>query len=434
MMAVLSHSVLRWFTRERWLVGASLVRVLLGAWALYYYVLHFPIRHALWGPRGLWPFERFSASHPSLSVWHLSASPLFFEALYATAIVIALALTLGWWSRAAVALHWLMIWSLQQRNPFITDGGDNIMRLVLLFLVLVNTGAHFSLDARRVLGPRPGALRQIRAIAHNVGVLLIVAQLSMLYMSTGLYKAMGELWQNGTAVYYVLRVDEFSWPGVAEFIYRNPYLVVLGTYGTVLFEVMFFPSLFNRWTRWTVMAAGVVFHVSIALIMGLVTFAWSMLSVYPLLVPDREYHRLGAWLSRRLHLVVFYDGWCVWCRRSVRWWSALDLFGLIHYASFRDPGVAELYGLDPTRASRRIQVANADGAIREGMDALAAIAVRSPLLWPVMPLVVGAYLTTGHRLYDVVAARRPVLLPGACEGRCAAAPQPSHAPQDGARR
>ncbi|MDR7417631.1 MAG: DCC1-like thiol-disulfide oxidoreductase family protein [Armatimonadota bacterium] len=416
--------LLRWFTREHWLVGASLVRVLLGAWALYYYVLHFPVRRVLWGPQGLWPFDRFVASQPFLSVWQLSPSPVFFEVVYLAGIAIALALTLGWWSRVAVALHWLMVWSLQQRNPFITDGGDNIMRLVLLFLMLVDTGAHFSLDARRVPRLRPGALKDVRAVFHNVGVLLIVGQLAMLYMSTGLYKAMGELWQNGTAVYYILRVDEFSWPGVAEFIYRSPLLVVLGTYGTVLFEVMFFPALFNRWTRRAAMAAGVAFHVSIALLMGLVTFAWSMLSIYPLLVPDAEYRTLGGWLRRRLHLVAFYDGWCAWCRRSVRWWGMLDVFGFVQYVSFRDPGVAELYGLDPDRARRRIQVATGDGRLREGMDALAAIAVRVPPLWPALPILVGAYVVAGQRLYDAVATRRPVLLPGACEARCAVPRRP----------
>lgn len=246
----LAMRLFSWMTREHWLVGAAVVRIMLGTWAIYYYVLHLPLREALWGPHGMWPHERFMEAQPFLSVWQLSASPVFFHAVYAVGILIAVAFTFGYWSRLAGILHWVMIWSLQERNPLITDGGDNIMRIVLLFLVLVNTGAHFSLDARRTRWRSPEWLRQVRAIAHNVGVLLIVVQLSMLYMSTGLYKAMGELWQNGTALYYILRVDEFSWPGVAEFIYRNPYLVVFGTYGTVLFEVVFPPALLNRWTRY----------------------------------------------------------------------------------------------------------------------------------------------------------------------------------------
>lgn len=417
--------LLFWMTREHWLIGAALARIMLGAWAIYYYVLHLSVREALWGPHGIWPHDRFLESQPFLSVWQLSASPVFSHAVYLVGLVVALAFTLGYRSRLAAVLHWLMIWSLQERNPLITDGGDNIMRIVLLFLVLVNTGAYFSLDARRLRPPLAPVLRQSMAIVHNVGVLLILAQLAMLYMSTGLYKAMGELWQNGTALYYILRVDEFSWPGVAEFVYRNAYLVVLGTYGTVLFEVAFPPALFNRWTRYAMILIGASFHTGIALFMGLVTFAWSMLSVYPLLVTDAEYRHVEGWVRRRFGLVVFYDGWCALCSRSTRWLRALDLLSLVQFVSFREPGVTELYRLDASRAARRMQSVRPEGRVQEGMDTLVAIAVRSILLWPVLPLLVVGRLVAGQRFYDALARRRLVVVPGACEDHCPVAQRPS---------
>lgn len=420
-MRILGARVLVWFSQERWLVGASLVRILLGMWALYYYALHVPVRHLLWGPAGIWPHDRFVGLQPPFSVWQLSPSPLFFEAVYLAGMVVALSFTLGYRTRLSTALHWLLLWSLQMRNPFITDGGDNIMRLALLFLVLVDAGAHFSLDARRPDRPLPPWWRQVRAIAHNAGVLLIIAQLSLLYMSTGLYKAMGEMWQNGTALYYVLRVDEFSWPRAAALVYRNPYLVVGATYGTVLFEIMFLPLLLNRWTRYAMIAAGVAFHSAIAALMGLVTFAWSMLSLYPLLLTDGEYRQLAGWLRRRWHLVVLYDGWCLLCTRSVRRWARCDILSLVQFVSFRDPGVLETHGLDADRATRRIQAVTASGAVKEGLDAIVAIGGRLVVLWPVVPLLAAVRVVAGQRLYDMVARRRRVLIPGACEGHCAVA-------------
>ena len=414
-----------WCTREHWLIGASLTRVLLGVWAIYHYVLHFPVRGLLWGPDGIWPYERFVAVRPFLSVWQLSASPLFFEIIYIAAIGVAVAYTLGWWPRLLGMLHWWMIWSLQERNPFITDGGDNIMRIVLLFLVLVNTGAHFSVaGGRRSLLRLPLLARQALAVVHNVGVLLILAQVSMLYLSTGLYKAMGELWQNGTALYYILRVEEFSWPGVAEFIYRNPYLVVFGTYGTVLFEVLFLPSLFNRWLRYAMIAAGTLFHIGISTIMGLVTFGWSMLSIYPLLVTDTEYRSVTRWLRRRLEVMVLYDGWCPSCTRSVQWLAALDLFSLVDYLSFREPGVVQSWRVDVESAARRIQSIDAGGRRAEGMDAMICIVARIPLLWPVLPVFALCRLAAGQRAYDALAARRLILVPGHCAGHCAADGRP----------
>lgn len=421
-----------WLTRQHWLIGAGLMRISLGIWAVYFYVLHWPVRRQLWGPDGFLPFEKFLDASPILNVFSLSRSPVYFEAIYLLAVTVAVLVVVGYLPRLMVPLHWLMIWSFQERNQLLGDGGDNLMRIVLLFLVLVNTGAYFSLTAvRRSSRPRwrghafrlfESAVRMIRpasSVVHNFGVLLILAQLGMLYLSTGLYKAMGELWQNGTALYYILRVDEFSWPGVAELIYRNPYLVVLGTYGTVLFEVLFLPSLFNRWTRYVMIAAGVCFHVGIAMLMGLVTFGWSMLSVYPLLVTDLEYRQIVAWARRRLDLVVFYDGWCPMCTRSVHVLRILDLLSVVEYISFRDPGVVHYYGLDSERAARRIQALDRRGQVREGIDALIAVAARSPLMWPIVPILVLGRGVAGQRFYDAAAARRVILVPGSCQSDCA---------------
>ncbi len=430
-----------WMRREHWLVGASLVRISLGTWAVFFYLLHWRVRGLLWGPDGILPFEKFLETRPLLNVLAVSRSPVYFEVMYALAIVVALLMTIGFVPRLMVPLHWLIIWSFQERNLLLGDGGDNLMRIVLLFLVLVNTGAYFSLTkAPGAPGRRRGAwlcplresarvfIRPSLAIVHNFGVLLILVQLGMLYMSTGLYKAMGELWQSGTALYYIMRVDEFSWPGIAEIIYRNPYLVVLGTYGTVLFEVTFFPSLFSRWTRYAIIVVGACFHTGIALLMGLVTFGWSMLSVYPLLATDEEYRRLAAWFHRRFDLVVFYDGWCPMCTGSARRWGRLDPLSLVHFVSFREPVVIELYGLDPARTARRIQSVAGSGMIREGMDTLLAVAARSILVWPLVPALFLTRMLTGQRLYDAVAARRLIVVPGACGGGCPVGGPPPYEP------
>jgi predicted DCC family thiol-disulfide oxidoreductase YuxK len=427
--------LMAWLTVEHWLIGASLMRVSLGVWAIYYYVLHWSVRRDLWGPGGVLPFEKFLETGPRINLFQWHPSPLYFEAVYVAAIVVAAAVAVGYRSRLTVPLHWLAIWSLQERNQLLGDGGDNIMRIALLFLALVNTGACFSFDAARSLravraAPDAGRWgwrraagafcernRPAVAVIHNFGVLLILAQLSLLYLSTGLYKVMGELWQSGTALYYILRVDEFSWPG-AEAVYRNPYLVVLGTYGTVWFEVLFLPSLFNRWTRCATIVAGIAFHASIGLVMGLVTFAWSMVSIYPLLVTDEEYAMADNWLRRRFRLTALYDGWCPACLRSVRWLSRCDLLSLIEFASFRDEGVVGRYGIAPERAARRIHTVDAAGRVREGIDAMIAIAGRTIVLWPLVPVFWVARVAAGQRPYDVFASRRLVVIPGACAEHC----------------
>lgn len=399
---------MRWLITEHWLVGASLVRVSLGAWALYYYLLHWPYRWYLWGPNGALPFTKFLEIQGTANLFAYNASPVYFEAIYFSAIVVTVMLLFGILPRLMMPIHWFVIWSFQDRNPFLGDGGDNIMRIVLLFLVLVNTGAYFSIRVKRQGQP---AL----AVIHNIGVLLIIIQLCIVYISTGLYKVMGELWQNGTALYYILRVDEFSLPGIAEFIYRNPYLVVFGTYATVLFEIFFAPSLLNRWTRYLMIATGFSFHLGIAVIMGLVTFGWSMLSIYPLLVTDEEYRRVVKTVTDRFRLTVLYDADCAFCTRAVRIMDAGNLFSLVEYLPYQQPGILERHDIPLERAERRMQSLTPDCAGREGMDTMVQICCRSPGLWPLVPAIWIGRLVFGHRAYDWVADRRQSITPGRCK-------------------
>lgn len=407
---------LQWLLTEHWRIGASLLRVSLGTWAVYFCLLHWPYRGYLWGPHGALPLEKFLAMNETANVFAWSSSTVYFDAVYVAAIVVAILVTIGFLPRVIIPIHWFMIWSMQERNPFLGDGGDNIMRIVLLFLVLVNSGSYFSVH-RIWSKNRAGLLAFLQpalAVTHNIGVLLIIAQLCLMYMSTGLYKAMGELWQNGTALYYILRVDEFTLPGVAEFIYRNLYLVVFGTYATVLFEVMFVPSLFNRWTRYLMMAAGVCFHLGIAVVMGLVTFGWSMLSIYPLLLTDREYQGVITWVRNRFRLTILFDADCGLCTRAVRVMEAANLFSLVAYVPFQHAGILARYRIPLARAEQRMQSVAIDGRVAEGMESMVQICGRSPGLWPLLPILWIGRLVLGHRLYDLVADRRRFLMRGHC--------------------
>jgi predicted DCC family thiol-disulfide oxidoreductase YuxK len=403
-----------WLSQDHFSVGASIMRISLGTWAVYSYTLLWRDRQLLWGPNGIYPYERFMADGSYLNLFAISPSPVYVDALYLAGLTVAVLFTVGYWTRVMTFLHWLMIWSIQTRNDFLSDGGDNIMRIVLFFMIFVNAGAVLSLDSSRRRWRGRAVVQPVLAVIHNFGVLAIVLQLAFLYMSTGLYKAMGELWQNGTALYYILRVDEFSWPGVAEHIYRNPYIVVGATYGTVLFEVTFGPLLLNKWTRvFSVIPAGFLFHLGIGAVMGLTTFAWSMLSLYPLLVTDGEYQAAGGWMRRTFGLTVYYDGWCPACTRSVLWLDRLDLLSLVRFVSFRG-----LSSVDQRRAERRIVSVEGRGRVREGMDVMLQIAARSPLLWVfVIPLLL-IRLVAGQRAYDVVASRRLILIPGPCGDHC----------------
>lgn len=61
---------------------------------------------------------------------------------------------------------------------------------------------------------------------------------------------MGEPWQNGTALYYILQVKEFNLPWIGNLITSSDILIVFGTYFTVMLQVAFPFLLFNKITKY----------------------------------------------------------------------------------------------------------------------------------------------------------------------------------------
>jgi hypothetical protein len=125
------------------------------------------------------------------------------------------------------------------------------------------------------------------------------AQISLVYMAAGLYKVQGETWRQGTAVYYSFRGGQFIWPGVSESLYENAWITTALSYLTVFFQLSFpYLMIMNRHTRTAAVCIGVMFHVGIALFLGLFSFSFFMMSVDLALIGDAEYRALFRFLRR----------------------------------------------------------------------------------------------------------------------------------------
>lgn len=284
----------RWSTEHR-LVGLALWRVSTGLCLLYWYLSHYFNRWYLWGPNGVHPYADFVAT-TRLSLYAVSESPWYFEALFHAGLIAAALFTLGWKTRYIAPLNFAFHYSLYRRNPFFPNGGDNLAVIVQFFLMFANTAAFAAIDAAapRSEGARSLAARLL-AVVHNGALVAAILQLCTVYTFAGLHKASGEMWYTGTAIYYILNVAEYAWPPYSTWLTSNPYLVVALSYATVVFQLGFALALVSPRTRYLWVVGGIAFHGGIAVMMGLWTFSWFVLSVYWLLLSDAEYRQLSAW-------------------------------------------------------------------------------------------------------------------------------------------
>ncbi|WP_049577735.1 HTTM domain-containing protein [Streptomyces sp. SBT349] len=327
----------------------AMVRIGFAVTVLGFLLHEWPNRHEMYGPDSPWGFDlatEFVDNNGAFTVLLWSGSTTWFELVYHLTMLASVAMLLGWRSRTSSLVFMLGVLSLQNRSVFLGDGGDNVIHLMVMYLVLTRCGQVWSLDARRrarhpdrrptddrvgvalwaVLGAvllvalltgkidspvwslflggmwlvqgywwlirrfAPGEPRIVSDVignlVHNAALLVIMAEVCVIYATAGWYKIQGTRWQDGTAVYYPMNLDYFNvWPELSEFLAGSGLIITALTYGTVMVQVAFPFALFNRRAKNVLLVLMMGEHVGIALLMGLPFFSLAMIAMDSVFLP-----------------------------------------------------------------------------------------------------------------------------------------------------
>jgi hypothetical protein len=155
---------------------------------------------------------------------------------------------------------------------------------------------------RRFAPGEPRTVLDIIAdLIHNGAMLVIVVEVCLIYSTAGWYKIQGSHWQDGTALYYPLHLDDFTpWPALSHALAGNELMVMLITYGTVIVQVAFPFTLFNRRVKNALLVAMMLEHASIAIALGLPFFSLAMIAADAVFLPTGFLMWAGDRLGRRL--------------------------------------------------------------------------------------------------------------------------------------
>ncbi|WP_405591262.1 HTTM domain-containing protein [Streptomyces sp. NBC_01190] len=304
------------------LYAAAVLRIGYGLIYLGFLLREFTHRDEIWGPDSPWTpalaRELFQQTgwFSFLTWWD---STLYLDFCYVAAVAVCALFLLGWRTRLMSVLFAVVVAAFHARAIFMTDGGDNLILLMALYLTCTACGRHWSLDARRrarrARGGRPGRWALWRAASevwsqagparasvvttvHNCAMFVIAAQVCLLYGSAGLYKVQGASWQNGTALHYVMNLALFRpWPGLSALVDGHPLFISFASYLTVLLQIAFPFALFSR-LKYVILVLLLGMHIGIAVLMGLPIFSGAMIVADAAFLPDRFYRACGD-LCRR---------------------------------------------------------------------------------------------------------------------------------------
>jgi len=171
-------------------------------------------------------------------------------------LMFAILLTIGLWTRLSSVIVFVCLTSLQQRNLFILHSGDTFLRVTGFFLMFAPAGAAFSID--RLLHIRSGketAIRRHPPWAQR----LIQFELALLYSVSFCWKAMGESWVDGSALYYVTHLTEIQRFPLPAFL-DQLWILKLGSWFAMALEFSLGVLIWFKELRYPLLALGLLFH------------------------------------------------------------------------------------------------------------------------------------------------------------------------------
>ncbi|MBI1900097.1 MAG: DUF393 domain-containing protein [Planctomycetia bacterium] len=386
----------------------GLFRILLATVLIWHWTTRWPWIDELYAaggvlPSALSPNSTVIPYFPSLLIW-IDHSPSWLRAFFLAALVCYVLFCVGYRTRVFGLLSLVAYSSIAHRNPYALIGADFVLGSFLLWAQVLPVGERFSIDALRTAlrghvplrtAPAAGAKSAIPARRRSpllVAALGAVLHLGLIYLCTAVWKSGRTWWDEGSATYYLMFMDQYTYP-LAETLQEAPFwLHHCLTWTTLALEyaalpVMLFP--FGQpHLRRLLLVALIGLHAGIALVVDAGLFSCAMLAAFALLLTERDWdlvRRMTSCCSRRR--TAYYDDNCGVCTKTAQLLALLDRHGNLSFigSSDRDARRHEI----PEALTDKTVVVFDDGTGRmyTKSRAMAALVAGLPCPWHVLRLI-----------------------------------------------
>jgi len=225
-----------------------------------------------------------------LSLHMLSGSVWWQVVLFTIAAIAAAMLLVGYKTKPALFVSWLLLLSLHGRFPLLTQGGDALLRCMLFWsLFLPINGRCEMADGRK------------NGYVASFGTAAFIVQLAIMYLFTAMLKT-GPAWRSDfSAAYYALSIDHFT-SELGYALVGYPRLLQLLTFASILLEwtgpLLLLLPIWHTGVRTAVPLSFIGFHLGLAATMDLGTFPWICILFWAVLLPPCVWN----WFDKSLRI------------------------------------------------------------------------------------------------------------------------------------
>jgi hypothetical protein len=293
-----------WF-HPRSSLTLAVIRIATGAMLAYIHVVWLLRLEEFLGPHSLITAELNQELHRNDFSWsylRFIESTALLVAHQVIAIAVSLCVCLGFLTRLMTPLAWWMTLMVCHRMTGFLFGLDQVVMMLTMYLSLAPVGARLSLDAllatclRRRFPPPAAWLTWLfpepqPSALTTVSMRLIQIHLCIVYLFGGLAKLRGEMWWDGSAMWFSAVAYEYqsldlTWLG------HQPVLAAIITHLTVFWETFYCFLVWRAPWRSVMLGMAVIVHGGIALFLGMITFGCMMIVANMAFIEPEFFERL----------------------------------------------------------------------------------------------------------------------------------------------
>lgn len=219
---------------------------------------------AHYGVDGVYKCRTWETVTPS--TWHLfpcnNAFP-WVEAHFVVHAIVATMLLFGVYTRFATLASWVLLVSLQNRNPLVLNGADVLLRMLLLWSIFLPLSAHWSVDARR------GRQLFWGKTVHSPATWALAIQVLVVYPVVLWERRNDVHWHGGTALEHIMAYDLYA-TRLGLLLRDQLAFLRVSTHGTMYWELIgpalaLIPVFGKGWFRTFVVFGFLALHIGIGL-------------------------------------------------------------------------------------------------------------------------------------------------------------------------
>lgn len=310
-LATITKSLNEFFFKPQPVHSVALIRIVFGVVLLINWFMTWTHLETFWGTEGLVSLDsavKYSHAYRFNFFELLPPDPRVPYLLSLVNLLAAIGVTFGLFTRSSIAIAFLTLLSFHNRNVFLLNSSDIVVRNFLFLLFFAPAGDLFSVDRwlrlKRGLAPAtpeeksPWALR------------LMQIQFSVIYIATVMFKMKGPMWADGTAVYIATRLDEFVRMPLS--ILNSMAVIKFLTWSTLAVELALGTLVWIKELRYWVLLAGIGLHLGIEVTMNIPMFEWVMIFAMLCMVDSRDLQAWGQrtriWMQKPWSLPALFPG------------------------------------------------------------------------------------------------------------------------------